>query len=865
MSAHLSEHRQRAENIIQGQAESPGEILRLVKALKNEQAFGLARRVLSRARRDWQVHDGDRALLLDLIQQHALCTYQDPDLPAHQRLDCALQILQAGEDLAKTRHQETLGLAGAIYKRLWELDGQRRHLERSLAYYLRGYEQGVASDYGYTAINAAYVLDLLASEEVAEANGPVSAGVRLRREQATRTRNDIVATLPELPKQPGEEWLEQEWWFLATLGEAYFGLGRYDEALAWLHKGRGLPGRAAWEYESTARQLANLARLQHKSLGTLAAVDGSPAWKALREFLGNDVNALHSAFVGKVGLALSGGGFRASLFHIGVLARLAELDVLRSIEVLSCVSGGSIIGAHYYLEVRKLLQTKPDTEITRQDYIDIVQRIERDFLAGVQRNVRTRMLADWAANVKMMLWPNYSRTLRLGELYEEEIYSRVEDGGQHGPRWLSDLFVRPVAEPAEFLPRRDNWRRRAKVPILILNATPLNTGHNWQFTASWMGEPPTYIDTEVDSNDRLRRMYYEQAPAPHKRVRLGHAVAASSCVPGLFQPIALDRLYPDRTVRLVDGGVHDNQGIAGLLGEECTVMLVSDASGQIESLKQPNAGLLAVPLRSNSILMARVREAEYRELDARHRAGLLRGLMFVHLKKDLDVHPIDWLGCNDPYKPEDHCRGDTGHPALTRYGMRKYVQHKLADIRTDLDSFSDMEAFALMTSGYRMTEHEFARTIQDLPAATGEPSDWRFLSIERALRPDTDPEEHERLMRVLDVACNQGFKVWRLSPGLTVVGLAIAALGLAQWVWAVWTWRSAPLVTVGQLASALLVAGAVFLGANALMRLIRYRKTLGEMGIGFGMATIGFLAALAHLHVFDKLYLRRGRVRAAGG
>ena len=42
---------------------------------------------------------------------------------------------------------------------------------------------------------------------------------------------------------------------------------------------------------------------------------------------------------GKVGLALSGGGFRASLFHIGVLAKLAELDVLRHVEVLSCVKG----------------------------------------------------------------------------------------------------------------------------------------------------------------------------------------------------------------------------------------------------------------------------------------------------------------------------------------------------------------------------------------------------------------------------------------------------------------------------------------------------------------------------------------------
>ena len=53
----------------------------------------------------------------------------------------------------------------------------------------------------------------------------------------------------------------------------------------------------------------------------------------------------------KLGLALSGGGFRASYFHIGVLAQMAEQGLLRHVEVISTVSGGSIIGALYYLHV----------------------------------------------------------------------------------------------------------------------------------------------------------------------------------------------------------------------------------------------------------------------------------------------------------------------------------------------------------------------------------------------------------------------------------------------------------------------------------------------------------------------------------
>jgi predicted acylesterase/phospholipase RssA len=60
-----------------------------------------------------------------------------------------------------------------------------------------------------------------------------------------------------------------------------------------------------------------------------------------------------SRFESKVGLALSGGGLRAPFCHLGVLARLAELNVLRHVDVLSRVSGGSIVGGYYWLALRE--------------------------------------------------------------------------------------------------------------------------------------------------------------------------------------------------------------------------------------------------------------------------------------------------------------------------------------------------------------------------------------------------------------------------------------------------------------------------------------------------------------------------------
>ena len=218
-----------------------------------------------------------------------------------------------------------------------------------------------------------------------------------------------------------------------------------------------------------------------------------------------------------------------------------------------------------------------------------------------------------------------------------------------------------------------------------------------------MGEPPISARSSVDCNDLLRRMYYlADAPDPYKKVRLGMAVSASACVPGLFDPVEMEGLYPRRSVRLVDGGVHDNQGVAGLLEQECSVLLVSDASGQMTSERKPGAEPLTVFKRTQDISMARIREAEFTELATLRRSSALSGLMFLHLKKDLDIQHVDWVNSQDPYdssaNPAKVRRGAT----LTTYGMPKDIQGELAGLRTDLDTFSDAEAYALMLSGYRM-------------------------------------------------------------------------------------------------------------------------------------------------------------------
>jgi predicted acylesterase/phospholipase RssA len=672
----------------------PGERAALAEVLRDHQQFAYARRLLGRVR---GAADSEA-----LRQQHALCTYKDQELPAERRLDRALAILEEGGPLQASHSAETLGIAGAICKRRWQLDGDRAQLERALSNYRRGLEQDHDPARWYAGINAAFISDQLAALEDDELIG--SGRVAALRAEADGMRKTIADSLVG----------EDGGWNDATRGEALFGLGRFAEAREAL-AAAGSRTKDLWRLETTAMQLAALARLR-------GATHDPAAIAALDALVGGRAGALGRAAVGKVGLALSGGGYRASLFHIGVLARLAECRVLRHIEVLSCVSGGSIIGAYYYVELRRLLETKPDGEISDEDYVALVRSIADRFLASVRKNLRGRLFTSVRGNARMLA-TRYSRTDRVSELLEQHFF---------GPVRMPQLIVAPAGERDAFTLRYENWLREAKVPVLVLNATTLNTGHVWQFTATWMGEPPSGGGESPDASRRLLRVHYRDAPDEDalRRPRLSTAVAASACVPGLFAPIRIERLFHGVAVELVDGGVHDNQGVASLIEEDCAVILVSDASGQLRDADEPKRWLLSVLKRSNDILMKRVRGAQYSYLLRLRRAGALRGFMTVHLTKGLPAPPRAATGSAEQWAPEDDATAPTAAP----YGIDPAVQRALAELRTDLDAFTREEAYALMGAGYRMTEHELPPILREL----GPPlrATWPFAETLRRMQGD---------------------------------------------------------------------------------------------------------------------------------
>jgi hypothetical protein len=188
-----------------------------------------------------------------IVQQLALATYKS------KQPDPELALLKAKEILKYLQPSgsfdtETLGIWASVHKRLYEISKDPDDLDEAIFGLERGFF--IRQDH-YTGINFAFMLDVKASlrtdpGETAELHA-VAGYVRRK-----------VVDLCKTALASGEFTDEQKYWVMATLYEAYFGLGKDDDAEKWKTEAFNLPV-PDWMFQSTQEQIERLRKLLDNS------------------------------------------------------------------------------------------------------------------------------------------------------------------------------------------------------------------------------------------------------------------------------------------------------------------------------------------------------------------------------------------------------------------------------------------------------------------------------------------------------------------------------------------------------------------------------------------------------------------------
>jgi len=296
----------------------------------------------------------------------------------------------------------------------------------------------------------------------------------------------------------------------------------------------------------------------------------------------------------KLGLSLSGGGYRAAAFHLGTLKKLHEMGLLESIDVISTISGGSIIGAYYCLHKDDFARFEKDA----------YEKLQRDNI--INRVVFSATSLGLLVMVMALIFPAFYflftgrpwfflglLTLFVVLLLKFQFYifpvskgiEKAYDAFFYNNKTLGDLCA---------------------FPEIVIGSTNIQTARPFSFSKNYMG------DSDYDHRSEPVTFYPTAFP-------LSRAVMASSCVPFAFTPVSISQVFftdPCQAAKvhplLVDGGVYDNQGIHKLTQRgrfDCSHIITSDAGGGSKGeLSFRNTITLLVA--TVDVFMARIKKAQ---------------------------------------------------------------------------------------------------------------------------------------------------------------------------------------------------------------------------------------------------------------
>jgi len=355
-------------------------------------------------------------------------------------------------------------------------------------------------------------------------------------------------------------------------------------------------------------------------------------------------------FTSSIGLSLSGGGFRATLHHLGLIRYLRDAGVLAHVKDIAAVSGGSILAAHLVLNWDRY---SGDEAAFAEAAGEIIRFVQFDVRNRIVRRLPLLFPARLAAQIVGSEARSLSPNALLERYYREFLY---------GDRRLFELPARPG-----------------------LHILSTNVSDGTLATFNRLGLHILRRGHQADDDDPFEHV-------AGSMTTIAKAVGASSAFPGFFPPMHVtaadlgveDGTFPGES--FTDGGVYDNLGtrvfswLQQVRDEEYDRVLVSDAGKPFRILSRGSLGFVAQSIRATDILWDRVWQLE------RENFGDQNGFFFAAITRIVDR-------AEDPH------------------ALHPVVQAQVASLRTDLDRFSDLEIAALVRHGYevaRATHREIA-------------------------------------------------------------------------------------------------------------------------------------------------------------
>lgn len=276
------------------------------------------------------------------------------------------------------------------------------------------------------------------------------------------------------------------------------------------------------------------------------------------------------------GLCLSGGGYRAMIYHVGALTRLNELGILASLKEVASVSGGSITAGVLALAWPRLAFN------------------DRGFATNLDELVAQPLLrfARIRVDVRAILYgliPGCSAADSVAAAYDKHLFRGAS---------LQDI---------------------TDTPRFTFMATNLQTGSSWRFAKAYAAD-------------------YRIGQIKRPKLSLSRVVAASSAFPPFLSPVRLR--FDDCTVQatpgadlhrkpftdeavLSDGGVYDNLGLERVW-KRCRTILVSNAGKTVPEIGNPTGRWIGQFFRTLSLIQQQAENSRKRILFGMNNLGQRR-------------------------------------------------------------------------------------------------------------------------------------------------------------------------------------------------------------------------------------------------